>query len=101
MSSSLLGNIVAKNSFGEKNAAGPWKIPDLIKDKFVSENVEGSGPFNDPKHLTSVRFHPVLKEAPQNVVSCNETFSLKNASQDNPVVVQSPNFPDDYPTEIW
>ena len=54
----------------------------------------------DQKPSTSVRFRPVLKEA-ENVISCNETLSLENTSLDNPVVVQSPNFPENYPTEIW
>lgn len=42
----------------------------------------------------------VLKEA-QNLVSCNGSFALMNTNKDYPAVVQSPNFPDNYPTDIW
>jgi hypothetical protein len=41
-----------------------------------------------------------LKEA-QNLVSCNGSFALMNTNKDYPAVVQSPNFPDNYPTDIW
>ncbi len=66
---------------------------------FDNDNVKVST-FDD-FDVSKSRFSNVDIANRQSWASCNGTISLLGTSRNFPVVVQSPNFPNKYPTNIW